>query len=545
MEHYKKNAPNILLITADQLRFDYIGAYQKENKFMDTPCIDALAANGCLCENSYSPNPVCIPARHNLITGLTARHHGFDDNYFGPESKPCPWYLPTFAQILNDAGYQTIAVGKMHFQPERRSTGFDIFLNSDEVVSDIIEDEYMMDLHRKGYGEYGSIHGVRNAFYMQPQHSLLPEKLHGSRWVADKSIDFLKYRGDLDRPFLMWTGFIHPHPPFDLPAEWAHKYDGKIPHHTSSKTPLSLFAEENKCIADLPDEESINRMRELYASAVSYVDYNVGRIVQALKDYGYYDNTLIIFTSDHGEMLGDLDTYQKFLPHDGSSKIPFIMHWPNQIAPGTVRKDFVDLNDVLPTMLDVAGLSYPADYDLPGESLFAPAPSKNRKWQYIEHQRDNKRWCCIRNERYKFVHFYGDSEQLFDMQEDPDEKNNLLYNCTDEAIIKIAQEMRKVLIGYEQRYGLPGYVENGDFVKKEPYKISNYREMCFPKDVVRLRGEQDKALPLEQEILEAIKDEPTVRLSKLDIKDLLKQYGGFTDERFQQLLEKAKEIDRY
>lgn len=545
MGHYQKDAPNILLITADQLRFDYIGAYQKEHQFMDTPNIDALARGGCLCENAYSPNPVCIPARHNLITGLTARHHGFDDNYFGESAKACPWYLPTFAQILNDAGYQTAAVGKMHFQPERRCTGFDIFLNADEVVDDLLEDDYALELHRLGYGNRGSFHGVRNALYMQPQQSTLPDELHGSHWVADKSIEFIQKRGNQKRPFLLWTGFKHPHPPFDIPASWAHKYDGKIPHHTSSITPLSLFAEENKCIADLPDEENINRMRELYACAVSYVDYNVGRIIQALKDSGYYENTLIIFTSDHGEMLGDLDTYQKFLPHDPSAKIPFIMHWPAKIAAGSVRKDFVDLNDVLPTMVDVAGLTYPADYDLPGESLFAPAPSKNRQWQYIEHQRESKRWCCIRNQRYKFVHFYGDDEQLFDMQEDPNEANNLLYHCTDEHILEIAKEMRKVLVDYEHRYGLSGYVENGDFVKKEPYKISTYMETCFPWQVVRLRGEEDKIVPLEQEILEAIKDEPTVHLSKLNIRDLLKDQGHFTDAQVDHLLEKAKEIGRY
>lgn len=512
---------------------------------MDTPCIDALAKGGCLCENSYSPNPVCIPARHNLITGLTARHHGFDDNYFGAEAKPCPWYLPTFAQILNDAGYQTAAIGKMHFQPERRCTGFDLFLNADEVVDDILEDDYAMDLHRLGYGARGSYHGVRNVLYMQPQECTLPDELHGTHWVADKSIEYIRSRGNKERPFLLWTGFKHPHPPFDIPASWAHKYDGKIPHHTSSETPLSLFAKENKCIADLPDEENINRMRELYACAISFVDYNIGRIVQALKGSGYYENTLIIFTSDHGEMLGDLDTYQKFLPYDPSCKIPFIMHWPAKIAPGTIRKDFVDLNDVLPTMLDVAGICYPGDFDPPGESLFALAPSKNRQWQYVEHQRESKRWCSIRNQRYKFVHFYGDDEQLFDMQEDPDEKRNLMYRCSDPSILAIAASMRKVLIAYEHRYGLPGYVKKGEFVKKPRYKIQNYWETCFPSQTVRYRGDEGKIIPLEQEILEAVKNEPTVHLSRLHLHEILEKYGNFTEEEVTHLLEKAKEIGRY
>ena len=121
--------PNILLITCDQLRSDFVGAYGAD--FMRTPNIDRLAEEGCLYENAYSPNPVCIPARHNMLTGLTAKHHGYDDNYFDAVAKPCPWQLPTFPQILSDGGYETIAVGKIHFQPERRHTGFDFFYNMD------------------------------------------------------------------------------------------------------------------------------------------------------------------------------------------------------------------------------------------------------------------------------------------------------------------------------------------------------------------------------------------------------------------------------
>lgn len=541
-----KARPNILLITMDQLRYDYVGAYQPaEQRFMDTPCMDALARDGCLYTHAYSPNPVCIPARYNMITGLTARHHGFDDNYFGPEAKPAPWNLPTFAQILSDVGYSTAAVGKMHFQPERRATGFDFFLNADEVVDDVLEDDYAMDLRSKGYGSLGSYHGVRNALYMQPQQSLLPEELHGSHWIADRSIDFLRLRGNTSRPFLLWTGFKHPHPPFDIPEAWAHKYDGKIPPHTSSATPLSLFAEENKCIADLPDEENINRMRELYACAVSFVDYNIGRIVQALKDYGYYDNTLIIVTADHGEMLGDLDTYQKFLPHDPSCRIPLILHWPQGIQPGTVEHGFADLNDILPTMADLAGTAYPADYDLPGESLFASDPKKDRRWQYVEHQRESKRWCMIRNERYKYVHFYGDHDQLFDMLSDPQERVNLLHGQPDPSILAVREELRAVLLRYEERYGLPGYVESGAFTPFPPYQIQTYRETCSPCQTVRIRGEEDSLTPLEEEIVAAIRREPTVHLSKLNIEALLKNHSGLTDERYRRLCEMAKEIDRY
>lgn len=539
MNHRKTDAPNILLITADQLRWDYVHAYGVHD-FMQTPALDRLALEGCLCQRAYSPNPVCIPARHNLITGLTARHHGFDDNYFGPDAKPCPWNLPTFAQILSDCGYATAAIGKMHFQPERRAVGFDLFENCDEVVEDIGEDEYAQFLRDHGYPSLGSLHGVRNALYMQPQQSPLPEELHGSSWIADRSIAYLKSRTSRSRPFLLWAGFIHPHPPLNVPAGWAHLYDGKIPPHTSSHTPLSKLAEENKCIADLPDEENINRMRELYACAVSFMDYNVGRILDALDEEGLRENTLVVFVSDHGEMLGDLDTYQKFLPYDASCRIPMLLRWPGHIPAGSRRDDFTDLNDLLPTFLDAAGAEYPGPEPLPGESLLTSRPVKDRSVQYVEHQRGSKRWCCLMDQRYKYVHSYGDREQLFDLEQDPDEQVDLLWDAPSPELLSIRERLRLRLLEYEEKWGLPGYVKDGTFASFPPYQPQSYRENCFPSAMVREPGAppQDSLL---DEILRAISNEPTVHLSKLHIRELLTGPGGFTQAQVDDLFRRAEE----
>jgi len=536
--------PNILLITCDQLRYDFIRAYAK-NDFMQTPNIDALARNGCLYENAYSPNPVCIPARHNLITGLTARHHGFDDNYFGEQSKPCPWYLPTFAQILSDAGYSTIAIGKMHFQPERRATGFDSFLNCDEVVKDLMEDEYAQFLRNSGYGDIGSMHGVRNILYMQPQQSLLPEQMHESHWIADRTIEYIRMRKKQERPFLIWTGFIHPHPPLAVPASWAHKYDGKIPGCVSSMTPVSTLARETGCIADGPDDARLNRIRELYACAVSFVDHQIGRIIEALRETGELEHTFVLFTSDHGEMLGDLGAFQKFLPYDPSCRIPFIVQWPGGVAPGTVRRDFVDLNDVLPTFVRLAGTTYPGAYELPGESILGDSVLKNRKYQYAEYQHGSKRWCFLRDERYKFIHYYGDDEQLFDMVEDPHERLNLLYRCTDTAVFGIRDRLRSELLKYEEKYGLEGSVVGGTFRDMPRYEAAKYYEKSYPRNIRRFRGDEPQFRPLEEDIFEAIRDEPSVKLSKLHIRESLTKFGGFTDERVDALLERAKAEGRY
>ncbi len=529
----RTDAPNILLISADQLRWDYVGAYHA-NPFIQTPAIDRLASEGCLYERAYSPNPVCIPARYNLMTGLTARHHGFDDNYFEHNAKPCPWYLPTFAQILSDHGYSTAAIGKMHFQPERRATGFDLFENSNEVIKDIEEDEYAKFLRDNGYGQVGSIHGVRNILYMQPQQSLLPEELHGSSWVADRSIRYIRNRKTRTKPFLLWASFIHPHPPLDVPSSWAHRYDGKVPPCTKTVTPLSTLGEENKSIVQFENEEGLNRMRELYACAVSFVDYNIGRILDALNQEGLRENTLVVFFSDHGEMLGDLGTYQKFLPYDASSRIPLILRWPNMVKPGSRVCQFADLNDLLPTFLDAAGAEYPADYDLPGESLFAAEPKKDRSVQYIEHQRASKRWCCLLDERYKYVHYYGDNDQLFDLQQDPGETVNLLYGCSDARIEAIRKRLKDRLIAYEARYGMPGCVENGEFVSFPEYKMHGIVDCLFPFNMIR--NPSDPPLnSIIDEIRGAIAREPLAQFSQKQADTVLRDKGGFSSDAIKTL----------
>ncbi len=539
----KDNAPNIVLIMADQLRFDYVGAYN-EMPMIQTPHIDSLANDGLRCDQAYSPNPVCIPARYNMLTGLGARYHGFDDNYFGEQSKACPWHLPTFAQILSDAGYATAAIGKMHFQPTRRATGFDIFESMDEVVGDIEEDEYAQFLRANGYGHIGSLHGVRNVLYMQPQQSILPEALHGSCWVADRAIDYLKRRGDQNRPYLLFAGFIHPHPPFDVPPEWAHMYDGKIPECTVSSTPLSTLAEENKCIAENPDADTLRRMRELYACAVSHMDSQVGRILQAIDESGQRDNTLVIFVSDHGEMLGDLGTYQKFLPYDASCKIPMLLRWPAQIEPGRHTEAFTDLNDILPTMLHAAGVDYPGTLPLPGMSILHDNGNKDRKYQYVEHQRGSKRWCMLRDAKYKYVHHYGDAPELFDMLQDPNETTNLLYNCQDSDVWDIAQQYKEKLLDYETRHGLQGGVVGNDFEKRPAYIATPYQEGCFPTSMVRYAGD-DPAGCLCDEILEAVRNEPTVDLSRRSVVERLVQAGQCTTEQGDSFVKMARQINRY
>lgn len=505
---------NILLITTDQQRYDTVRACGFEH--MVTPNLDALAEDGCIYPNACSPNPVCMAARHNILTGLTARFHGFDDNYFEDNPRVIPYDLPTLPQLLSDGGYDTAAIGKMHFQPCRRHNGFTKMELMEEIPRYREDDEYAVYLKEQGFGDIGSIHGVRHLLYMLPQRSLVDEKHHGSTWVADRTIAYLKENGGR-RPFFLWSSFIAPHPPFDVPEGWADLYRGKdLPPLKKTRTPVSELAEENKGIADYPDEQYLLRARELYLASISFVDYQVGRILRQLKEMGIYENTLILFTSDHGEMLGDYGTFQKFLPYDSSVKIPMILRCPGRICPGSEDRRFADLNDILPTCLDAADISYPNPEILPGESLLEKDGFKDRQTQYVEYGHGNRRWISMRDQRYKYNYYFGGGkEELFDMKCDPDESENLLYGGElDPVYAEVRDRLHSRLTQIEARYGLKGYVKRGELAVFEEYKRCFYRENNPPMFPGKEKG---KYMSLEEEVRKAVENEPVVKLEELDL----------------------------
>ena len=527
--------PNILLITTDQQRYDTIHAAGFDHIY--TPNLDRLAHEGCLFTNAYSPNPVCIPARHNILSGLPAKYHTFDDNYFD-DSHQMPFDIPAFPTILANGGYDTVAIGKMHFQPCKRHNGFNRMDNMEEIPVFMQDDDYAMFLKANGIDRFSSFHGVRHLLYMLPQQAYIPTKYHGTTWVADKTIEAIKANAG-ERPFMIWTSFIEPHPPFDVPKEWAHLYDFvELPKGYASLTPISALAEENKHIADYPDEDYLRRAKQLYHAAISFVDDNIGRIIDCLENEGLLDDTLIIFTSDHGEMLGDNETFQKFLPYDGSSKIPFIVRYPKLVRSNTIDERLIDLNDLLPTFLDVAKLNYPKAIELPGESVFTFNGKKDREYQYIEHNKGNKRWISLRNKRYKYNYYYGGGhEELFDLVNDKQERINLLFNDQDEKLLAIKQQLRAKLVQYEKRWGFDGGVVNNDFVCLPEYLAKPYRETNFPHHVQYLsQTEQAHLIGMIKEIKLAIKDEPVVKLKDLDI-DTFKKYGHFSEQDLSELLD--------
>ena len=312
--------PDILLIHTDQQRFDTIAALGASH--VRTPNLDRLVARGTSFTCANSANPVCPPARHDLITSASARHHG----YWSNNSSPIRDYnLATLPRLLTWEGYQTVAVGKMHFHPAREHHGFAHMHLMEELPTCRADDAYLQYLERAGFAHVRCQHGVRPLFYHIPQESRVPEEHHGSAWIAHQTVDLL--RQDRDRPLFLFASWVGPHPPYYVPRPYLDIYDGTtLPDpcgqgnpETQRQTPVSP---ENAP----PDR--LRRIREAYFAATTLIDTQIGRILDALEETGRLDDTLILFTTDHGEMLGDRGQYQKHVPYEGSAHIPLIACGP-------------------------------------------------------------------------------------------------------------------------------------------------------------------------------------------------------------------------
>ena len=410
MEEKTKKRPNVLLLLSDQQRYDTIGAAGFPH--MHTPNLDRLAGEGVLFEQCHSTNPVCMACRHDLLTGRPGRDHGY---YTNLEEKPIDNYdTPTLPRIFSENGYRTAAVGKMHFFPAREHHGFGEMYLMEELPKRRQDDQYLQYLKEKGLGDIQNQHGVRPLLYHVPQNSVQKLEDHGTMWVADRSIQWLEENGE--EPFFLMCGFIQPHPPWNIPKELDGLYrEAVIPEPVPrSRMPMD-GNEPNPWFGDWDSREQKEAIRKAYYTAVSMVDMAVGKILDTLREKGLLDNTLIIFTSDHGEILQDKGYYSKELAYEGSVRVPLLLRYPKRLAGGRKIGGFVDSFDLLPTCLDVCGLAYP-DGELRGESLFRLAEKNDREFQFSSSGLGYRRWVMCRNDRYKYVfHYNGGYEELYDM----------------------------------------------------------------------------------------------------------------------------------
>jgi arylsulfatase len=458
---------NIVLIFTDQQRFDTIEALG--NPIIKTPNLNRLVDKGVAFTRAYTPCPVCIPARYALHTGILPCISDCVMNETMPEGHE------SFMEILSRHGYQTHGVGKMHFEFDDKTPDYLWGYASRDVSEEcVIADDYTAFLRKNGYDHVHDPHGVRSEMYYIPQPSQVPARLHNSSWVVDKSIDFLNKR-DTSKPFMLMTSFIKPHPPFESPTPWNKLYRGpqmplpKRPQDTENLLTYWNKVQNRYKYKDQGSDDHLARtIKASYYGAISFIDYNVGRLLDYLELHHLFDDTIIVFSSDHGELLGDYDSYGKRTLLDSAVRIPLVMVHPD-VSGGTICNTPVSLIDIMPTFLDAAGIERSEALD--GDSLLDLCSNpKNRDCVYSQYQRNEYGLYMMVTEQFKYIYSAPDQKEwLFDLVTDPDETRNKALNP---MFIHQTIAMREQLISFLADNGCADIIDAKKF-KKYPKKDFN------------------------------------------------------------------------
>lgn len=479
--------PNVLCFVTDQLRYDHLGC--TGNDVVRTPNIDALAADGVTCERAYVQKPVCMPARGSLLTGRMPREIGM--RFHGA---PLDTDVVTLPAALGGAGYRTYSAGKLHLNhygtpsqadpadldPDRHPECMSLWNGG--YIDEFPEPYYGFDTVDFTAGHTVYIHGeyVR---WLEAEHPAVfedlrkndlsgptdvfhledvpPEEAHYNRWIADRTRAFIE---GVDDPFFAWCSFPDPHPPWTVPDPYAEMYDpddvgaptrregeiGDLPPHYAHPEVTDREGSDRVAYRH-GGTDSDGDIRDNVATSygmTSFVDREVGRVMETLESEGLREDTLVVFLSDHGNMFGDHWQSTKGLPYDGSARVPLIWSWPGRLPGGRRVESPVSLLDLVPTVLDLCTVPYPEPgYDgyvdpgdempaLPGESLhglLCGDADPTRGGVVIEtgdgEGGDDLRARTYVTDRYKLTVYPGQSYgELFDLREDPDE----LYNRWDD-----------------------------------------------------------------------------------------------------------------
>lgn len=433
-----RDRPNVIFIMPDQLRHDFLGCYGAD--FIETPNIDALCAHGIRYENAYSEHPVCVPARAALLTGMNAVKSGVLDNgqYLRPDYADCG--LQTWPELVADRGYRTVATGKMHFYPWEKRFGFDERIVAEDKLWGYIEDDYHHFLDKAGYSKRSFADVPEYHEWHQACVSPLPWEYNVDHFVGARTAEWIEaYDGEA--PFAMMVGFPGPHSPYDPAEEYADTDPATLPEPLAANPDdraVMRSAKPSRSVSgrkswyavrndNPPTHDTYMKQRAYYCGLVRQIDLEVGRIVAALESRGILDDTVIVFSSDHGDYLGDHGLSGKGSYYEGSCHVPMLVRHPD-IAEARVSSDLVTLTDVTATIVSLAGCLPPSYMDarpltgigIHGEEkrdvLFG---TLRNGWMAFDGQ-----WKLVR---------YPSGAHLFDLEGDPGEQENRARDasCSD------------------------------------------------------------------------------------------------------------------
>ena len=434
--------PNIILIITDQQRYDTINALGFP--YMDTPNLDRLVHEGASFDNCHITAPSCAPARASLFTGYYPHVTGIMRN--GDR------WRHSWVEDLAAAGYHCVNIGKMHTTPFETPLGFHeryVVENKDRFLQGRdYKDQWDKALEARGLVKQQRVLYRRREDYRERMGAFswdLPPETHSDNFVGGLACSWLRNR-KVERPLFLQVGFPGPHPPSDPTPDAAAEYIDRqlpLPQVTGADLagqppPFQRLIQHNTeidhdSIVHLtePSRLQLQRLRAYYAANVSMIDAQVGAIMDALEKQGYLENSIVIFTSDHGDCLGDHGHIQKLTMYDIITRVPAVFWAPGRFAAGERFAELCQWMDIGPTILELAGVEPAAN--MQAGSLLPALQGEawsGRDLVFAEHPADGNYegpyMTMARGERYKLVHFLGeDYGQLFDLESDPGEENNL------------------------------------------------------------------------------------------------------------------------
>ncbi len=465
-----QSQPNILLLMADQHRADILGC--AGDPVARTPNLDRLAADGLRFEDVHCQGPLCMPARASFLTERYVRDHGVYENAWDT-----PVEMPTFLHSLRDAGYHTACIGKMHLwvhggrAPGGQRTrdardrseqmvayGFDEPIETvGKLASVNINTEYSDHLAAKGLLETYRTFVRRRNYAAQGQEERLPNSATGSiplppedyidAWHGDRVVRWLNER-EGEQPWFLWVGFPGPHDPWDAPIEYVNLYRNvsmpmprslqrpQVPESGPFRDFLEFFLWTHSSSATLTDDR-IEEIRRYYYADITVIDEAVGKIRQALERNGLLNNTWIIYTSDHGEMMGEHRMIMKMVFYDQATRVPLIIRSPEGDRARTVP-GLLEHLDVPATIRTIAGAG--GHETFAGEDLLGRGASASRPVVFSE----NYGFAMVRTPTHKLV-FHEDTlepVQLFALDEDPTEDVNLVRDGSARDVLEELLETR-------------------------------------------------------------------------------------------------------
>ncbi len=462
----KTDKPNILFITTDQQRADGVG--YSGHPCVRTPHLDMLTYESVVFEQAYSDCPVCIPARTTMITGIQSHHYGkpsYAQDYRIDRERG-----EFLGSLMTKAGYQTMLVGKSHWHTDPTfRAGFETWMSFSRI-----------DRKRQAWsGRKDHISGIgMNDF--SPTLSPYTREMNTTVWAVDESLDLLEDR-DRTQPFFLWTSLIEPHPRATVHEPYYSMYDNEdIPDPV-----FGDWASDEMCPYALRKlrignahahltKNAMKKARGVYYGMITNIDHQVNRLFQYLRHNDLWDNTIIVYTTDHGEHLGDHGTFFKSSFLESAARLPMIVYVPKTLGgqQGVRSQALVQLADLVPTFCDFAGIEPPDDID--GSSIVPLLKGEKENIRvYLHGQIDN---ChMFHTGEYKYLYFADDGKELlFQPAADPNDLKDL---SNDKALL---EPIRKQFIEHLKEEKHPHVKEDGELV--------NYHREIQPEDFANVLG---------------------------------------------------------